>query len=284
MVDDDTHSQRYGRRPATRRGLLKTGAGLAVLGGGLSVGSARTTAATSGSTASTTILRRRDRYNDMLTEYDGQVSLARFYTDGPRQGALELVELGDASSVTVSRQTDIRTSGSSDQLAATTSSDDLAVVQQDGTEKTVDQAISQQSLTAVERSADIDRDLGTTCGENYCQGFDYEHRQTGVTFELTKAADLLGDRVIAQVISALASQYGTPYIGGLASILAAAVVGLGGKSYTVSPWDHDYDGWVFSGPEIMSGVGLGWDLYPANLTVYNVERDKHLSWLWGSCG
>lgn len=276
------------RSALNRRTVLAAGSAAIAAGLGPSLAGASQNGADGDSEGATIELLASDANADVrLVEFDDHISVTQFHTDGPRKGELDVAEIGPAADVEVDRPQELETLGGAADDSATPSPEEVSLLS-DGSEETLDDVLETQSTRIVERSSNIDRSLGEDCDENYCSGFTYTHGQTGVTFTLTKPADSFGKGTLATTIGALVTQYlSSPiagYLGGFAGIIAGVVLSMGGETYTVSPYDNDYDGFISSGPEILTGVGNGWDLDPEDLQTVYFDRGEHLSHLDGRCG
>ncbi|WP_440772367.1 hypothetical protein [Natronorubrum sp. DTA28] len=265
-----------------RRNFLKCGVGLTALGAIPATTSAKSTddfesefkraADTDDVSATTSVLSRTDKYNLVRVAFDGKIWLGKFYTNGRREGQLELAEVGPVGDV---------------HLVEGVRSNEAANVQY-----SIQEDFATTSLAVVERSTNIDRSLGEYCNEDFCDGFTYEHGQTGFSVEFSDLADELGVGTVGAAIGALVEMYMSNrwarWIGGAVGIIAAAIISVGtGRSYTISPWDRDSSGTIGgigSGPQVRLGVGAGWNLYPDDLQRVLTNRGTHLGELDYRCG
>jgi len=214
------------------------------------------------------VLVKRDNFVIRKTIADDEVHITKFYTEGPKQGQMELAKAGEAGSVSFREESDGSEIGS-DSVSA-------------------ESLVETSGDVIVERSKSIGGKTGESCDTDYCDGFTYEHRWGGFTFELVDVVGNITKTVLGTGLSNLIVQYtrwGSKT--NLPSLLAGFLIGtLSGNSFTFVPYDVDKEQWWGAGelnPKVKHGAAEGWDKDYNDVTVF-YTGDQHISFLNGSCG
>jgi len=232
------------------------------------------------------VISENEEYITLLTEYRGEASLARFYTEESAEGRLDLVRLGEVENAAIESSNEITVRQSP---GATTPSESVSIQGGVGNVDPQEALEQQSSIPGVERSTAIDRGLGDDCDYDYCDGFTYEHGQTGFSVDFHDTVSNIGSATLSHAIGTLADRYLSSRwgrrVGGLAGLLASVILSVGtGSKFTVSPYDYDVNGYIFNGPEVRFGVGRGWKERPSGLQRVAMNPGDHLGALDGRCG
>lgn len=250
----------------SRRFFMKsTGA---IISGTALTGTAAAQSSTGLSIEESKVLVEQDDYIIRKTTTNEEVYVTKFYTDGPKQGQMELVELGQASNVSLSEESN----------GPSLSTNTVGAEAQ----------ISASGNVIVTRSKNIGGLTGESCDTNFCSGFTYDHRYGGFTFELNDVVSNFSQAVLGTALANLLVQY-TRWgaSSNIPSLLAGFLVSsLSGSSFTFIPRDVDKEQWWGAGslkPKVKHGAAEGWDVHYSDVVVF-YTGDQHVNFLDGRCG
>lgn len=216
------------------------------------------TGSTGKSTPKVVLLAKNNGAELYKVEYEGQVSV--YQKDDV--GAIVKTPIGDA--------TEVQSVSAIDATSVTVEKSGPSTTSVETTDVTT------QGWEVIEQSSSFTRQIGGCKTDN-----GYRHQYDGVTFSLTKPADVIGKATLAETISVLISAGLTGTAATLLSfgtgIIAGAILSLyTGRHYTVAVKDGFVDWGAGYTPQINAVVANSYDAPASATTDVAFIPDAHL--------
>lgn len=270
-----------------RRSIIRSGLGLGAAAAIPGVASARSSAPAGGDDSDRVeveVVSETKNHTIYRVDNKKRTSLLKFYTNGPKEGKVD--HLGVQDRAGSDENSDIDSSLTTTDSVSTTDSDG------DASMSTLDaeQMASIDGVEIVKRSENIDRGLGDYCTRDFCDGFTYEHGQTGFTVEFVDQISSFESNIIEEAIATLIEGYVATrwslWMLGFVNVIAGTLFTIAtGVSATVSPWDREKTGAIRGTRGVVElGVAESWDAHAQNLTNIQDNENAHIGSLDYRCG